>query len=163
MVAAEPDNFRLLCEDLLRSGRGVRFRATGTSMHPAIRDGELVTVEPVDASAVRRGDVVLFRSARGLTAHRVTRVVARPDASQYFVLRGDNTGESHEHVATTSVLGCVIGVERGGRVFNPGAAWVRATVAVRALLRRLKVCAVDLVARGTEGLLHEFRWRPDGG
>ncbi len=48
-------------------------------MYPSIREGELITVERVVARDVQRGDIVLYRSERGLTAHRVIEV-NRPQA-----------------------------------------------------------------------------------
>jgi hypothetical protein len=162
MAAVERSVFPVLCEDLLRSGRGVRFRATGTSMHPAIRENEWVTVEPVEANAVHRGDVVLYRSVRGLTAHRVTRVVARSGVESYLVLRGDNAGESEERVAQADVLGRVTGVERAGSMFDPSAPRARLTVAARRSLLRLRRFAAALAAPARKNLLHELGWRPDG-
>lgn len=60
--------------ELLGRGHSVRFRAYGRSMHPTIRDGEEIVVEPLAASAVRVGDVALYRSQRGVVAHRVVRI-----------------------------------------------------------------------------------------
>ena len=60
-----------LTTELLSQGTTVRFRPSGRSMYPSIREGELVTVEPVVASDVTLGDIVLYRSERGVIAHRV--------------------------------------------------------------------------------------------
>ena len=43
-------------------------------MHPTICDGEMINVEPVLPSQVRHGDIILYRSARGITAHRVIHI-----------------------------------------------------------------------------------------
>lgn len=45
----------------LRAGEVVQFRPRGNSMTPLIRSGQLVTVEPVDPSELKVGDVVLCR------------------------------------------------------------------------------------------------------
>ena len=60
-----------LTAELLSRGTTVRFRPRGRSMYPSIREGELITVEPVAASDVKLADIVLYRSERGLIAHRV--------------------------------------------------------------------------------------------
>ncbi len=48
-------------------------------MYPSIREGELITVEPVEPCNAKRGAIVLYRSERGLTAYRVIEV-NRPQA-----------------------------------------------------------------------------------
>jgi len=81
---------RMTIEAVLESGNRVRFTAIGDSMHPFIRSGHRVVVEPVDPSALRRGDVVLARLERGLTAHRVVRIERRGGDVVRITTRGDN-------------------------------------------------------------------------
>jgi len=125
-----------LCEDLLARGRSVRFRAPGRSMYPAIREGETITVRPVSPSAVKVGDIILYRWEKGVIAHRVIRIVldpakagapqgpkARCSPSQssilsphhLFVLQGDSSGACAEHVKPQQILGKVVAVDRAGR------------------------------------------------
>lgn len=99
-----------LSHDLLRSGYAIRFRTPGHSMHPTIRDGETVTVEPTTALDVRRGDIVLYRTGNRAIAHRVVDVNAKR-----FILRGDASREPDEPVEASQILGKVIMVEREGR------------------------------------------------
>ena len=73
----DSDLFVGLTRELLQRGCHVRFRATGTSMHPTIRDGEVVTVAPASEDAFAVGDVLLCRFGRRPTAHRVVAVSAR--------------------------------------------------------------------------------------
>jgi len=68
------DLFSDVCTGLLSLGQGVRFRANGWSMYPTICDGEMINVEPVLPSQVRHGDIILYRSPRGITAHRVIHI-----------------------------------------------------------------------------------------
>ncbi len=87
-------------------------------MYPSIREGELITVEPVQPSDVRLGDIVLYRSQRGLIAHRV--VGSSPTQSSvlsphHFLLRGDASLSCDQPVAAQQILGRVVGVERNGR------------------------------------------------
>jgi hypothetical protein len=49
--------FIAVIDDALTSGTMVRFRAEGSSMYPAIRDGETITVVAVSPDEVVRGDV----------------------------------------------------------------------------------------------------------
>lgn len=133
--------------DLLRRGHSVRFRARGGSMYPTIREGEAMTVAPVEPAAIRRGDVILYRSGQGVIAHRVAGVERGADGALVFVPRGDASTSLDEPVEKSALLGRVVAVERDGRALNPALrraralAWTRG-VAVR-LLRRM-----GLVPRG---------------
>jgi hypothetical protein len=112
-----PDlRFEQVACDLLSRGCGIRFRAPGQSMHPTIRDGEAIRVEPVLPLRIRRGDIVLYRWERGIRAHRVVQIVAQASACEapVFLLRGDG-GSSDEVVQASQVLGKVVSLERNGR------------------------------------------------
>lgn len=95
---------------VLREGRPLRFRATGTSMAPSIRSGDILTVDPVDARALRPGDVALYRSEQGPRVHRLT---GRAGAT--LRLQGDAPGCLVEEVPAAEVLGRLVFVEREGR------------------------------------------------
>ncbi len=93
-------------EDVLDAGASVRFRASGDSMLPSIGPGEILEIERVDPATIRRGDVVLARLSRGLTAHRVVRI-QRDGGTFRFVMRGDNTPRDDEAFDQSSLLGRV--------------------------------------------------------
>ena len=118
---------------LLRRGHSVRFRAKGSSMHPTIREGEAITVAPARLAGIRRGDVILYRSARGVIAHRVAGVERGPDGAPVFVPRGDASATCDEPVGESAVLGAVVSVERGGRALDPAALRARAIATGRAV------------------------------
>lgn len=133
------------CAALLSTGQCVRFRATGLSMEPTIRDGDLLTVEPADPGAVRRGEILLYRAAQGVIAHRLVR--CEPAGGQpRLVLRGDAAGTCDPPVGDGEVLGRVVAVQRRGRSWGLTSPctvrWQRvraaATRVVRAALRRLR-------------------------
>lgn len=128
--------FSDLSTELLQSGYSVRFRPPGHSMHPTIRDGETVVVEPVSALSVRRGDILLCRTQRGLTAHRVV-AVRKNEQARVFILRGDASVSCDEPVEAEQVLGRVIQVERDERVID--------LASMRARLRQTaRLCAARL-------------------
>lgn len=107
-----------LSAELLSRGHRVRFRPNGNSMLPTIKDGEAVTVAPVEHSAIKRGDILLYLTRRGVTAHRVVKISkSKKEAKEAlgFILRGDAPGSSDESVRFDQVLGKVISVERDGR------------------------------------------------
>ena len=104
--------------DLLSQGYSVRFRPGGHSMHPTIRDGEAVTVEPVEPGKVERGDIVLYRTTGGVIAHRVMRIERREDRPEVFHLRGDASTSRDAPVRAEQILGRVVSVERMGRTIS---------------------------------------------
>ena len=99
--------------DLLGRGLGVRFRASGGSMAPAIEDGDLLLVEPLEDPAITLapGDVVLVRRPTGLVAHRLIRIDREADPVR-FELRGDASSRSDEPIAAERILGQVTEVDR---------------------------------------------------
>ncbi|MFZ2491255.1 MAG: S24 family peptidase [Thermoanaerobaculia bacterium] len=116
--------------ELLSRGHSVRFVATGDSMYPLIRSDESLLVEPAEPDSIRRGDVVLSRTSRGLTAHRVI-AISRADSGLRFQTRGDNAPGADEPFGESELLGVVVGVERDGRMRER----VRATGARLKILR----------------------------
>ena len=102
-----------LTTELLSQGTTVHFRPSGRSMYPSIREGELITVEPVEVSDVKLGDIVLYRSERGPIAHRVVEIASRD--ALVFRLRGDASLSCDQPVAGRQILGRVTAVERNHR------------------------------------------------
>ena len=95
--------------DLLARGHSVRFRASGHSMHPIIRCDDYLLVEP--RAGIARGEVVLMRAERGLTAHRVIEV-----ADGMVTTRGDNAPGPDPTVEMARILGVVTHAERNGSI-----------------------------------------------
>ena len=151
--------FTPLCVRMLEDGHAVRFQAPGSSMYPAIRDGEWLTVEPVAPEALRRGDVALYRSPRGLTAHRVRKFVAPDGAPLHLVLRGDNAGGCDEHVEPADILGRVACVERAGRRIDPASVGSRAAARLRRALGGLRRTLATFLFEATSILHNGLRRR----
>ncbi len=114
--------FADVCVGLLNQGQSVRFKANGWSMHPTICDGEMINVEPVLPSQVRHGDIILYRSPRGITAHRVIHVQREMNSalsphcsSLVFHTRGDSLKVVDPPLTSDQILGKVFSVERNGR------------------------------------------------
>ncbi len=102
-----------LTTELLSRGTTVHFRPSGRSMYPSIREGELITVEPVAASDVKLADIDLYRSERGLIAHRVVEIASRD--SRVFRVCGDASLSCDQPVEAERILGRVVGVQRNHR------------------------------------------------
>jgi signal peptidase I len=79
-------------------------------MHPTIRAGERVLLEPV-CCRPRPGQIIAFRRRSRIFVHRVVRV-----ADSGIVTRGDAMLSCDEPVSWDSVIGTVTAVERNRRV-----------------------------------------------
>ena len=69
----------------LRAGETVECRPTGDSMTPIIKSRQLVTISPVDAATLRKGDVVLAKVGGRYLLHKVS------------ALRGDRVQIANNH------------------------------------------------------------------
>jgi signal peptidase I len=148
--------FNALACDVLESGRTLRFRAHGGSMRPFIRDGDVVEVAPVDAEALRRGDVVLRIDDSGRPlVHRVVEIAGRGECL-WVKTQGDAMACADGTVEGTQVLGRVTAVERRNRrialdrrlLRGLGWMWLALSPVSRWLLvgaARLRACASVVV------------------
>jgi signal peptidase I len=111
---SQSNGFVELMAELLERGACVRFQATGYSMYPAIKDGEIIKVESVEPFQIKKGDVVLYRMKNGIIAHRVIQIERRNGGAPFFLLRGDTLERCDGVVEPRQVIGRVISVERNG-------------------------------------------------
>lgn len=116
--------FAELAAEILLKGGSFQFRAHGASMAPFIRDGDLLTVAPVDATLLKIGDVALVRTRWDrLKAHRV---VSKTVQGGVLLLetRGDARLSPDRPVPGDRVLGRVVRAQRGRRVYRlDGGVW----------------------------------------
>lgn len=127
-----------ISRDLLTSGYQVKFQADGSSMYPTIRNRETITVASVDPSAIRPGDIALYRCERGVIAHRVRRIERGGDGPPVFRLRGDAADGDDAPVEADQILGLVRFVDRDGRRLAVAGRWARVRQALRIGASRLK-------------------------
>ena len=118
-------NFLELSLDLLRQGYSIRFRPAGRSMFPTIKDGEAICVAPISPRAIRRGDIILYRLARGVIAHRVLRSEEKSGVGRVFITRGDASGSEDPPILPEEILGRVTAVERAGKNISLAGRWPR--------------------------------------
>ncbi len=117
-VSLKRDEFAKLSAEILGRRNSLRFKARGSSMYPFIRDGDILTIQPVEAAALKVGDVVFYSTARGrLAAHRVVgREVQR--GKVVLATRGDAASGPDERVQAEQVLGRVVSVRRGQEIIR---------------------------------------------
>lgn len=131
-------------------GTCVRFRAEGFSMHPAIRDGELVTAGPANADDAVCGDVLLCRHSTRMLAHRLVAVNGY-GSDRVLHLRGDANGACDAPVAPGDVIGKVLSVWRNGRCVPLCGRAARLRHAARAAASRAKGLAASAIDRRRSG------------
>jgi signal peptidase I len=102
-----------ILDAVLSRGAPVRFQARGFSMHPVIRDLDVVTVSPLRRRSLRAGDVIAFRrpDSGALVLHRILRV-----EHDGFLVRGDNLPAPDGLVPPADVIGLVTLAERAGAI-----------------------------------------------
>jgi signal peptidase I len=121
--------------ELLQGGQTIRFCAHGMSMRPTIQHGDFVTVEPIEASEVRRGDILLYRDGNHVIAHRVVGL----SASKRFLLCGDGIETPDPPVRPDQVLGRVVALERGGHLLRLHRHWMDMFYVARFYISRFKI------------------------
>lgn len=92
----------------VRQGRSVRLRVKGTSMRPFLRsDSDMVEFSPFEASALKKGDVVLFFYRGQYYMHRILK-----REGEKLKIRGDGVLSRCEYPSTSDVLATVTQVFR---------------------------------------------------
>ncbi|MGH9823345.1 MAG: signal peptidase I [Blastocatellia bacterium] len=119
----------------------VEIRMSGSSMSPAIEDGDLVTVEPLEVGALRAGDIVLYNSLRDTAViHRIIKV-ERGSGERSVLTRGDAASQNDIAVPQHRILGRVKLIERAGERINVTPSKYKARYGLLGWLRRLKFWA----------------------
>ncbi len=139
MVSEQSKIFLDISCELLRDGYPIRFRASGQSMKPTIKDGEIIIIEPVNAENINRGDIILCRMERGVIAHRVMAIEHEGSKQPRFILRGDSATSDDQAIAASDILGRVVGVERGGRAVNLSSVSAKKLAIIKTFLYKLQV------------------------
>ncbi len=114
MIIAKQEHFSALTEEILKSGKNLRFQATGQSMHPFIKNGQVIVIQPMDSNALRTGDVVFFRNKSSESSYVAHRLIAK-QKDGVLITKGDARKETDEPVNPNQVLGKVVTVEKSGR------------------------------------------------
>jgi hypothetical protein len=114
-----PDEAEALLRGLLGEFRECQLRVTGSCMEPALRAGDLVTLEG-PAGAPRFGDIVLVRAPEGLRLHRV--LWPLPGFRGPLRTKGDRSRILDPPLLPVAVVGTVAApreatIERLGRSF----------------------------------------------
>jgi len=96
-----------------RAGKLGSVRVLGHSMEPTLGSGDLLAVD-FAASALRTGDLLVFRQADYLTVHRLLGSARDPEGRPCLRTRGDGTTALDPPLARQCVVGRVVAARRGG-------------------------------------------------
>lgn len=111
-VKLDHSEFTRLSSEILGEGHRLRFTAHGSSMAPFVRDGDVLTVLPVDDALLKLGEIVFYRSAGdSLIAHRIVGLELDGKVPMLRV-RGDSSPGTEEFVSKDNILGLIESVER---------------------------------------------------
>jgi signal peptidase I len=133
-----------LSTKLLQDRRSIRFCAHGMSMKPTILHGDFVTVEPIDASEIKRGDIVLYRDRDHVIAHRVVGLTA----SRRFLFCGDGKETADPPIRPDQILGRVVALERDGHSLRLHRHWMQMLYVARFHVSRFRLRLAQWLRKG---------------
>lgn len=133
-----------LLSAVTEKGKSFRFRASGISMIPFIKDKDIITISPIPTGHPEIGDVVAFLlpEKEKLAVHRIIDIKSRR-----YVIKGDNIPEPDGLIPAENVLGLVTAVERNGHRALLGLGMERRLIAALARHDLLKWIRVGNLTR----------------
>ena len=117
-LTTDPTGFLELSQELLERGGRLRFQAHGRSMHPFIKNGDIIVVEPKNGRSVNAGDIIFYHRPDGSpTIHRLVKIHSGKDRT-VLITKGDALGSVDPPVNSEQVLGRVIIIQGNGRTIK---------------------------------------------
>lgn len=99
----------------LSRNRQIQLRMSGSSMRPLIDDGDIVTIAPIEPTAVKSQDIVLISTLSGTALiHRVISLETR-EGGLYALTRADHSQVQDTPVPLTRIMGRVVALQRKGK------------------------------------------------
>lgn len=97
--------------EAVRKGQPVWFRVTSGSMHPLLRIGEQVCIEPATAEQIQLGEIAAFETVEGLVIHRIVQRLQKSAGIQLAEM-----SDVHLRVGSVdnaAVVGRVVAIRQG--------------------------------------------------
>lgn len=101
----------VILERSQQSNRQMWWPFTGASMLPHVKECDMLLVQH-GLDRIRLGDVVVFRAAGELVAHRVLSIKRHP-GKKIYLMKGDNRHTFDPPVPESSVVGRAMRIKRG--------------------------------------------------
>ena len=102
-----------LYREALRRGQPLWFRVSSGSMHPLLRIGEEVYIEPATADELQVGEIAAFETSAGLVIHRI--VQRRSERGSIQLVEMSDTQLRAEQVESGAAIGRVVAMGRRQR------------------------------------------------
>ena len=115
-----------LLMSVLERGASMRMIARGNSMHPFIKDRDILQIVPLKNRLLCVGDVVAFKHPESghLIIHRII-----DQSGDEWLIRGDNSENNDGVIKCDEIFGLVSRVERAGKIVTLGMGKERRIVA----------------------------------
>lgn len=94
---------------LLLEGKTPRFRASGNSMSPKIKNGDMVTVSPIFKN-LKKGDIVLAKVRGRYYLHYILSAQGKENKRRYAI--GNAKGHLNGHCSIDKIYGKVIKINK---------------------------------------------------
>ncbi len=111
-----------LGSELLGEGMTVRIQASGYSMFPAIRPGDIIEIEPLGgddgAASLIAGEIVALARKDDFVVHRLVGCFLK-EGRRWVFTRGDSVLRADDPLPVEAVAGRVVKITRGTRVMAP--------------------------------------------
>ena len=99
--------------EAVRKGQPLWFRVISGSMHPLLRVGEEVYIEPATADQLQVGEIAAFETGEGLVIHRV--VQRRPEKRGIQLIEMSDVHLRAGRVESNAVVGRVVAIGQQNR------------------------------------------------
>jgi signal peptidase I len=130
-----------LCKAILNKGAEFRFKASGFSMLPCIRSGDILTVSAFSGIPVKFADIVAFTHpvTEKLIIHRV--LYKKKDT---YLIKGDNIYIVDGFIPLNNIIGRITKIERGGKEIRLGMGLERAFFGFLSFMRIFTLLSIFL-------------------
>lgn len=108
-----------LRKQLIENNHAVKIVASGYSMFPFMRNGDIQTISPVPIEEIQIGDVAVFERNNDWISHRVIDI-RKINNETTLILRGDTCIQIDPVVTKENYVGKTVSFERGGKVYEVG-------------------------------------------
>ncbi len=102
---------------LLSTGVPIRVNLGGRSMLPFLKAGDMGTVIPAEVSALKTGDIVMFRVPAKMIAHRIIQI-QQQGGSYTIITKGDSSKNPDAPLPGSEILGKLVSFEHKGRTHD---------------------------------------------
>ena len=112
----ESDVIAALHIEAVRKGQSLWFRVTSGSMHPTLRIGEHVRIEPARAEQIQVGEIAAFETREGLVIHRI--VQRRQENASIQLVEMSDVYFRAASVESDAVVGRVVAISQGHTIID---------------------------------------------